>query len=150
MSVSSDFNELVEIAKEFLQAVSKEMDPYSKEKGEVKVEGTKVILLTPSHIQYAKYGRGPGKRPPFQDIYDWVKAEGIQFQDLSTEGTAWAIQTSIGKNGTKNWVPNAPNFLEESINKHFEEYQVLMSQKLIVLINDEVNNIYKKIDLTNV
>jgi hypothetical protein len=59
MSVSSDFNELVEIAKEFLQAVSKEMDPYSKEKGEVKVEGTKVILLTPSHIQYAKYGRGP-------------------------------------------------------------------------------------------
>ena len=150
MSAKTEFKELVEIAREFLEAVSKEMDSHSKVKGIIKEEGSKVILLTPSHIQYAKYGRGPGKKPPFQDIFEWVKSEGIKFQDATPEGTAWAIQTSIGKHGTKNWVPNAPSFLEESINKHFEEYNVLMGNKLAVIINDEVNKIYKQIDLTNI
>lgn len=150
MFAKDSYQELVEIAKEFLQAVSSEMDPYSKVKGEVQVEGTKVVLLTPSHIQYAKYGRGPGKNPPFEDIYNWVKSEGIKFDDTTLEGTAYAIQNSIGKRGTKNWEPNAPSFLEQSINKHLQEYQVLLGQKLIVSINDEVNKIYKKIDLSNI
>lgn len=150
MFANKDYQELLLIAKEFLKAVSSEMDPYSKIKGEVIVEEDRVILLTPSHIQYAKYGRGPGKKPPFQEILDWVKTEKIKFDNSTEEGTAWAIQNSIGKNGTKNWVPNAPSFLEESIEKHLREYQVELGSKLTILIQDEVNSIYKQIDFRDI
>jgi len=145
-----DFQELMNIAMEFLRAVSGEMDPYTKTKGVVEQEGNKAYLLTPSHIQYARYGRGPGKNPPFKDIFDWVKAEGIKFGNLNEEGTASAIQFSIGHKGTKNWVPNAPSFLDESIQKHMQEYQIELGQKLLVIINDEVNSIYKQIDLSKI
>lgn len=152
MSAKSEkgFKELMEISKEFLEAVTGELDPWTKTKGEIGDEGTKVYLLTPSHIQYARYGRGPGKNPPFQDIFDWVKTEGIKFGKLDEKGTATAIQFSIGHKGTSNWVPNAPSFLEESILKHMEEYQVELGRKLIVTINDEVNNIYKQMDLSKI
>lgn len=150
MFADKDYQELLLIAKEFLKAVSSEMDPYSKTKGEVIVEEDRVILLTPSHIQYARYGRGPGKKPPFQEILDWVKTEKIKFDNSTEEGTAWAIQNSIGKNGTKNWVPNAPSFLEESIKKHLKEYQVELGNKLTILIQDEVNSIYKQIDFKDI
>jgi hypothetical protein len=150
MSANKDFSELMAIAREFLQAVSDEMDPYTKEKGEIKQEGTKTILLTPAHIQYARYGRGPGKNPPFEDIFRWVKEEGIKFQGTDERGTAFAIQKLIGKNGTKYYTPNAPSFIEESINKHLQEYQIELGQKLTVMINDEVNNIYKQIDLSGI
>ena len=150
MFAEKEFKELLLIAEEFLRAVSSEMDPYSKTKGEVVVEEDKVILLTPSHIQYARYGRGPGKKPPFQEILDWVKTEKIKFENSTEEGTAWAIQNSIGRNGTKNWVPNAPSFLEDSIEKHLKEYQVELGNKLTILIQDEVNSIYKQIDFKNI
>lgn len=150
MFADKDFKELLLIAEEFLKAVTSELDPYSKTKGELRVEEEKVILLTPSHIQYARYGRGPGKKPPFQEILDWVKTEKIKFENSTEEGTAWAIQNSIGRNGTKNWVPNAPSFLEESIEKHLKEYQVELGNKLTILIQDEVNSIYKQIDFKNI
>jgi len=148
--LDKEFRELMEISKEFLGAVTGELDPWTKTKGEIGDEGTKVYLLTPSHIQYARYGRGPGKNPPFKDIFDWVKAEGIKFGNLDEKGTATAIQFSIGHKGTSNWVPNAPSFLEESILKHMEEYQIELGRKLIVIINDEVNNIYKQLDLSKI
>jgi hypothetical protein len=151
MSVKTrEFKELMLIAKEFLKAVTGELDPWTKEKGEIKEDGYKAILLTPSHIQFARYGRGPGKKPPFEDILKWVKEEGIKFQGQTETGTAFAIQNSIGLNGTKNWVPNAPSFLDEAIEKHFKEYQIKLGQKLTVIINDEVNSIYKKIDMSKI
>lgn len=145
-----DFEELMLIAREFLQAVSDEMDPYTKEKGIIQQEGKKTILLTPAHIQYARYGRGPGKKPPFESIFKWVKEEGIKFQGTDERGTAFAIQASIGKKGTKYYTPNAPSFIEESINAHLQEYQIKLGQKLTVIINDEVNDIYKQIDLSGI
>lgn len=150
MSANKDFKELMEIAIEFLKAVTGELDLYTKTKGEVFEEGYKAVLLTPSHIQYARYGRGPGKKPPFESIFKWVKEEGIKFQGTDERGTAFAIQNSIGIHGTKNWVPNAPSFLEESISKHMDEYQILLGQKLLVIINDEVNSIYKQLDYKNI
>lgn len=150
MSVEKDFKELVSIAKEFLQAVTGELDLYTSEKGEIVEKGRQVILLTPAHIQYARYGRGPGKNPPFKNILDFVMKEKIQFENLTQEGTAAAIQFSIGKNGTKNWVPNAPSALEEAIQKHLEEYLVELSGGLSVIINDEVNSIYKQIDFKHI
>jgi len=145
MSAKTDFKELVAIAKEFLQAVTGELDPYTSEKGQIEEHGRQVVLLTPSHIQYARYGRGPGKKPPFQNILDFVKKENIKFENQTENGTAWAIQNSISIHGTKNWVPNAPSALEEAIYKHMEEYLVDVSKELLIIINDEVNSIYKQI-----
>lgn len=136
---------LMEIAKEFLLLVSKDLDKHTSNKGVVEIKGNEVILLTPSHIQWAKYGRGPGKQPPIDIIMDYVKEGNIKFDGLDSEGTAWAIASSIGKNGTKNWVKNAPNALEESITKSFDEYNTKLSEMLSVEIDDQVNQIYIEI-----
>lgn len=150
MSANSDFDDLLAIAKEFLQAVTKELDPYTKEKGVVEVEKARVILLTPSHIQFARYGRGPGKKPPFDNILKWVQEEGIKFENSTERGTAFAIQANIGLNGTKNWVPNAPNALEVAIKNHLQEYSESLGKKLLVRINDDVSQIYKQFNFKDI
>lgn len=152
MSAKEEFDELLEIAKEFLQVVTGELDNVTSIKGEVSLEEgqRRVVLLTPSHIQFARYGRGPGKKPPFESILEWIKRENIKFENSSQEGTAWAIQNSIGLHGTKNWVTNAPSFLEETLSTHMKEYQEKLGKKLIVIINDEVNKIYKEISFKEI
>jgi len=152
MSAKEEFDELLEIAKEFLQVVTGELDKYSSTKGEIHVDSgrRRIILLTPSHIQFARYGRGPGKKPPFESILEWVKRENIKFENSSQDGTAWAIQNSIGLHGTKNWVPNAPSFLEETLQTHMKEYQERIGKKLVVVINDKVNQIYKEINFKDI
>lgn len=54
------------------------------------------------HVQYAEYvfqGRAPGRFPPFQPIYDWVRVKGIGGDN--PEGAAWAIRRKIGLQGTQ-------------------------------------------------
>jgi len=134
-------DELIAIAVEFLMAVKEELDPYTTRKGEVQPTQSGAILLTPSHIQFARYGRGPGKQPPLDPILEWVQRKGVRIGNLSEKGTAWAVIKSIAKNGTKNWVPNAPNALEESLKKNFEDYQQKMSRAFIIAIDDQITNL---------
>ena len=137
---------MIDIAREFLEMVSKELDPYTSNKGYIKEEGDgKITLLTPSHIQFAKYGRGPGKPPPFDTIFDWVKKEGIIFDGTDAEGTAWAITKSIGKKGTLNWQPNAPNAMDEAITTHIDSYNEKLANMLAVQINDNLQETYRKL-----
>lgn len=135
---------LIEIAKEFLQLVSKDLDKYTSKKGVVKIEGNSVVLLTPSHIQWAKYGRGPGKQPPIDIMIEYVKKGRIKFDGLDTEGTAWAMAAGIAKNGTANWKRGAPNALEEQITKNFESYNKKLASMLSVEIDKQVNGIYEE------
>ncbi len=137
--------ELLEIARQFLMLVSGELDPYTSDKGIIEVGATDVKLFTTSHIQFAKYGRGAGKKPPFQSILDYVKKNGIIFDDTDLEGTAWAIVFSISKNGTANYVPNAPNAIDEAIAKHYEQYTKEISDKATVIINNDINAIYNNL-----
>lgn len=112
----------VKIAKEFLMAVKGELDPYTTAKNEVKVKNFFTVeLLTPAHIQFARYGRGPGKRPPINAILQWVQEKRIT-SPKDALGTAYAIANSISKKGTSNYVPNAPNFLEAMLEKHMANY----------------------------
>lgn len=136
---------LLEIAKEFLELVSKDLDKHTSKKGEVKIEGNSVVLLTPSHIQWAKYGRGPGKQPPIDILLDYVKKGNIKFDGLDSEGTAWAMAASIAKKGTKNWKRGAPNALEESITKSFESYNKKLAQMLTVEIDDQLQQTFTEI-----
>lgn len=137
--------ELVEIGREFLKMVTGQLDPYTSKKGEIVTESpTKVSLFTPSHIQFAKYGRGPGKQPPVDQILEFVESRNIQFDGLDKRGTAWAIAVSIGKKGTLNWVPNAPNALEQAIDNSMKDYLNALSNYLTIEVNDQIMGIYSK------
>lgn len=133
----------VSIAKEFFKAVSLELDPYTTIKGEVNVNSfTSVSLTTVKHIQFAKYGRGPGKQPPINTILDFVKKKGIIFEGADELGTAWAIAKSISKKGTKNWKPNAPNAIEEALSNNVLEYNKKLSNFVLDTQFIELEQIY--------
>jgi len=113
----------VSIAKDFLMLVKGELDPHTTQKSEIKVNNfLSVSIFTPAHVQFAKYGRGPGKQPPLDPIIAWVRKKGIITGEKNIRGSAFAIAKSIGKNGTKNYVPNAPNAIEEALTKHMKDY----------------------------
>jgi hypothetical protein len=112
----------VSIAKEFFMLVKGELDQYTTEKSQIKVNDFKsVSLFTPAHVHFAKYGRGPGKQPPLNEIIKWLSKKGI-VKGGNIQGAAFAIAKSIGKNGTINYVANAPNAMEEALNKHMKNY----------------------------
>lgn len=129
---------LLQAAYDFLNAVKSDLDPYTTSKGAVEGTQTGAILFTPQHIQFAKYGRGPGKQPPLDIIEAWVEKNGIIFDGLNQRGTAWVIARSIGKSGTKNWVPGAPNALEESLEKGWKEYQSKLLDFATIAIESEI------------
>ena len=134
----------VSIAKDFLLLVKKELDPHTTQKSEIKVENfLSVSLFTPSHIQFAKYGRGPGKPPPINAILEWVKKKGVIIGNNNAMGTAYVIARSIGKKGTKNYVANAPNAMEEALEKHLQFYANRINAKHV---DDTVINTNKEYD----
>lgn len=141
-------SELMAIAREFLVNVTTEMDSYTTRKGIISEQDNSMILLTPSHVQFAKYGRAPGKKPPLDPILDWVKSKGIKFGSSSDEGTAFAIQRMIGEKGTKNFTPNAPNFLEEVLSKNYDEYIRKTSSAIKVqttkIVKDSLGELFPK------
>lgn len=134
----------VAIAKEFFKAVASELDPYTTEKSKVKVNNFKsVSLTTVKHVQFAKYGRGPGKQPPIDPLIAWVKKKGIVTSDKEARGTAFAIAKSISKKGTKNWKPNAPNAIEEAVSKHILDYYKKLNNFTLDTQFEELQELYK-------
>jgi len=118
----------VQIARAYLALVAGELDKHSSNKSVVKYNNLgSVSIFTPAHIQFAKYGRGPGKPPPIGPIEAWVSKKGIVGPNGSTKGAAIAIAKSIGKKGTKNYVPNAPDALTEAFQKHIKSYLASLS-----------------------
>ena len=58
--------------------------------------------------KYVGNGRGPGGKPPIQNLLAWVNAG---HQDMN----AWAIQATIAKYGSKDYRNNAPNVFLSAI-----------------------------------
>jgi hypothetical protein len=137
-----------EIARSFLEACSKDFDAESSVKGEI-IKGSGGVesytLLTPDHIQFAKYGRGPGKKPPLDGILEWVSKEGITFDGTDTRGTAFAIQNSISINGTLGHTKNAPDFVLDTVNKYQKEYEKELTEHIRVEVSDRVFQAVEKI-----
>ncbi len=134
----------VEIAEDFLKAVTAELDKHTSQKGVIETNNQKVTLFTPAHIQFAVYGRGPGKQPPIDNILKWVTQQGIIFEGSTKEGTAWAIAKSISKKGTKNWVPDAPNALQEAIDSNIEVYYDNVNKKVTKITTEGLDELYQK------
>tara|TARA_B110001452_G_C15108623_1_gene386474 strand:- start:242 stop:685 length:444 start_codon:yes stop_codon:yes gene_type:complete len=130
--------DLTFIAREFLAMVGNKLDKHTSEKSFVKIGIADVTLFTPSHVQFAAYGRGPGKKPPLDPILKWVKREGIIFSGTDARGTAFAIQNSISKKGTKNWQPNAPNVIDEAIKEELSNYSKALASMFMFQVNGEV------------
>lgn len=118
--------------------VSSHLDQHTTQKGFVEISGNKITLFTPSHIQYAAYGRGPGKKPPLDSMLRYVKTKGIIFANTDARGTAFAMQSIIAKKGTANWVPNAPNVIDEAIEKEIAKYSETLSKAFVIEVNEEV------------
>lgn len=135
--------DFLDTAVDFLKLVTGELDPHTSNKGVIDKDNLSATLLTPSHIQFAKYGRGPGKMPPINNLIAWIKSKGIVKDDKEARGTAFAIAKSISKNGTANYKPNAPNALVEAIEMHQEEFNKAVVDIAKVTINNELQNIYR-------
>ena len=136
----------LDIAEDFLTAITNDLDEWTSQKGIISLDenSQKATLFTPGHIQFARYGRGPGKQPPVDNILKWVTTNGIIFEGSDKKGTAWAIAKSISKKGTKNWEPNAPDFLDETIEVHIDKYFDEISKRSIEVITTSVDEIYEK------
>jgi hypothetical protein len=132
----------VKITKEFLMLVKGDLDQYTTQKSTIKVNNFKSLsLFTPAHLQFARYGRSPGKMPPLDPLIEWVSKKGIVSGGPSeARGAAFAIAKSISKKGTKNYVPNAPNALEEALDKHMNTYVTKVNEKHV---NDTVRKLEK-------
>lgn len=135
--------EFVDIAKAFLEAVTGELDKWTEENGVIVTneQDQKVTLFTPQHVQFARYGRGPGKKPPLDPLLKWVIKKGIVEDIKDAKGTAFAIQNSISTKGTKNWDPNGGNFIQEVINDNLKEYYKNLNASIFIEQNNEVINI---------
>ena len=135
----------VSIAKDFLMLVKGELDQYTTEKSDIRVTNfLSVSMFTPAHIQFAKYGRGPGKQPPLDPLIEWVKKKGIVSGDKNIRGAAFAIARSIGKNGTKGYVPNAPNAIEEALEKYLDFYANRLNDNHVEDTIQKIDKQYKK------
>jgi hypothetical protein len=134
----------IKLATALLQKVANETDKHTSQKATISSDSNSVTLSTPDYLQFAIYGRGPGKRPPLDNILQFVKGKNIVFDGLDQRGTAFAIQASIGKKGTSNWVPNAPNALEGFIEDNLGEYVGSLNVQLLDKNSKDVEEIYDK------
>ena len=134
----------IKLATAFLEKISEETNKHTSEKATIKVENDGVTMSTPDYLQFAIYGRGPGKNPPLDNILEFVKAKGIIFEGTDQEGTAFAIQASISKKGTKNWVPNAPNALEGFINDTLGDYYKTLNVEVMARQSEDIGKVYSE------
>jgi len=139
-------NDFIKIATAFLEAVADEVDQDVTQKSIVKKTGdSEVTLYTADYLQFAKYGRGPGKQPPLDSILRFVKAKGIIFDGSDELGTAWAIAKSIAKKGTSNWTPNAGDALEEYIDNNMAEFYSSLSSDIVRVERQKLEDIYEEL-----
>tara|TARA_R110002050_G_scaffold90638_1_gene190639 strand:+ start:3488 stop:3946 length:459 start_codon:yes stop_codon:yes gene_type:complete len=135
-----------EVAESFLKAVRSDVDVYTSVKGKIFSSGLLSYSLdTVSHIQFAAYGRGPGKAPPLEKMLQMVRSKNILFEGLDERGTAFAIQQKIKRKGTSNWKRGAPNLMETTVKKYQLQYENELGYFVSVDINDRLKKEYDKI-----
>ena len=126
-----------DIARNFLEAVTSDLDTYTSIKGKIFKSGVSSMTLeTPDHIQYAFAGRGPGKNPPLEAMLQLVRSKNILFDGMDERGTAFALQAIIAKKGTKNHKPNAPDILEATVAKYQNAYMQELGEVVLVDIDN--------------
>lgn len=57
--------------------------------------------FTAKYAYWVEFGRRAGGKPPFNPIYEWIRAKHIAEDDKEARSLAFAIRNSIGYYGTK-------------------------------------------------
>ena len=101
------------------------------------------IVIPVTMLKYGQYvdngaERGRGRRPPVQDIVQWIKQKRIsvpnQFKDV--EQFAFAISYNIGKSGQR--FKRARPFIQPALNSVSQQY--ITSGKLSIAVAIDLNN----------
>lgn len=133
-----------DIARDFLEAVTSELDVYTSIKGKIYGDSDSMTLETPDHIQWAFAGRGKGKRPPLEAMLELVRSKNIIFDGKDEKGTAFALQAIIAKKGTKNHKPNAPDIMETTVAKYQKKYEKELGDSILIDIDNRLKDEMEK------
>ena len=134
-----------EIARSFLESVASDTNTYTSVKARiVRNSEFSLSLVTPSHLQFAYAGRPAGKAPPLDAMLDFIRSKNILFDGMSERGTAFAIQRSIAKKGTKNYKPNAVNILEQTVLKYQSKYESGLSKEIFLSTSRDVEREFEQ------
>ena len=115
-------------------------------------------LIGVPYINFALFGRKPGRKPPWTEIFKWLKIRGIragnifgQFTRRTDKQLAHAIATDIGKYGTKalamsETFSNAlyTDSINKAIDKHLPDLALSEASDLVdsfVMSLENVDNI---------
>jgi len=134
-----------DIARKFLEGIKGDTDKYTSVKSQIIEHNPESFsLFTADHLFYAKNGRGPGKAPPLDAMLEFIKSKNILFDGLDSRGTAFAIQQSIKKKGTKNFKPNGTDPLTDAVNKYQRKYEEDLNDFITVDMNERLNQEMKE------
>ena len=133
-----------DIARDFLEAVTSELDVYTSIKGKIYGDSDSMTLETPDHIQWAFAGRGKGNRPPLEAMLVLVRSKNIIFDGKDEKGTAFALQAIIANKGTKNHKPNAPDIMETTVAKYQKKYEKELGDSILIDIDNRLKDEMEK------
>jgi hypothetical protein len=113
----------------------------------IKVQPARVtetsIVIPVTMLKYGEYvddgaERGRGKRPPVQDIVQWIKQKRISVpkQFKNVEQFAFAISFNIGRSGQR--FKRARPFIQPALNTVQQQY--ITSGKLATAVAIDLNN----------
>lgn len=103
----------------------------------------RIVFSTVDYFYYFENGRRPGKRPPFEPIYNWVKKYNIIPRPYtlpngkttipSQKSLAFLIQRSIGLKGTK-----GKHWWEPLLNDIIERYTVKIQEAVVMDLSADI------------
>lgn len=130
MIKKSQFREIIRaVMEEQIRIMAKAEDLSDWDQITITDDGVNFDLEMPEKYWYVVWGRRAGThkgvRIPIQALIKWIRKKNIQPQDgYTVNQLAWAIQTAIYNNGTKNMVMPR-DFIKEGLDKVAAKFPTL-------------------------
>lgn len=89
-------------------------------------------------FKFIEVGRGKGKYPPINNIYEWLVAKNIQPDGISQRSLAYLIARKIGREGSKLYRENnVRDIYTQAIDTHLKElFQEVTIASKAAITND--------------
>lgn len=103
-------------------------------------------LFAANYVDYAERGRGPGKVPPVQSIYEWLKfgkpKYGLSYKnDKERRSIAFAIVTNIKKKGS--YKHRKPSKQTNVVNDSIQIISEIVKKEFVTFVTEEELSKYK-------
>lgn len=129
--------EIEELLTEFQSTLAKIVRKYGLQESnfikrmKISVRDNSIKVILPNYVKFVDEGRSSGRKPPIEDIVDWLNQKGISIPNgISQDSYASAIANSIGKKGIE-----ARPFLDDFL----EALITIISEKILNGIFDKIN-----------